>query len=149
MRLATTLTFLAGLAITMPSYAEFRQFKDYDIDDEVVHMTTIKVDAGKGEDYLEGLAQTWSATNELAKELGQIEDYGIYVSRLPESGDFNVVLIVEIKSMADFVVTQKQEEAFMKKWGERARAKSKETAKAYPELRTIVGEYILGKVEIK
>ncbi len=143
------LTGLAGFLLSTASWADFREFEDYEIDDEVVSMTTIKVNAGKGEEYLEGLVQTWVASNQIAKDLGHIEDFNIYTSRLPASGDFNVVLIITMKSMADFTYTKERSDAFMKKWGEQRRTKSKKTAKAYPELRTITGEYILGKVNLK
>jgi len=148
MRLKTIIA-LAVLTFSTASYAEFEEWKDYVIKDEVVSMTTIKVDAGKGEDYLEGLAQTWVATNEIAKNMGQINDYSIYISRLPESGDFNVVLIITMDSMSNYVWTEKQAASFRKKWGERNRKASRETAKNYPELRTITGEYLLGEVELK
>jgi hypothetical protein len=144
--------FIAGLAavlLSAASWADFELYKDYEIKDTVVHMTTVKVNAGKGEDYIEGLAQTWVASNQVAKDLGQIEDFNIYVSRLPDSGQFNVVLITTMKSIADFVGNKKDYDAFMKKWGERRQQQSKETAKKYPELRTITGEYLLGEVELK
>lgn len=145
----TILAALAAILITTASSADFREFEDYEFNKEITHMTTIKVEAGKGEDYLEGLAQTWIATSQIAKDLGQIKDYSIYVSRLPQSGDFNVVLFISFDDMGDYVVTKKQNDAFMKKWGERRREKSAETAKAYPELRTITGEYMLSKFELK
>ncbi len=148
MRLRTIIT-LAVLMFSTASSAEFEEWKDYVIKDEVVSMTTIKVDAGKGEDYLEGLAQTWAATNQIAKDIGQINDFSIYVSRLPESGDFNVVLIITMDSISNFVWTEKQANNFRKKWGERSRKESRETAKTYPELRTITGQYLLGEVELK
>ncbi|MEQ9452469.1 MAG: hypothetical protein RJQ07_12875 [Pseudomonadales bacterium] len=140
------LTCIGALLISATSFAEFRQFEEYDIKDEVVHMTTIKVDAGKGDDYLEGLAQTWVASNQVAKDLGQIEDFAVYVSRLPASGEFNVVLVTTMKSMGDFETTEKQFREFMKKWGEERREQNREIASKYPELRTITGEYLLGEV---
>jgi len=139
----------AALFFSTSSWAEFEQFKDYELNDEVVNMTTVKVKAGKGEDYLEGLVQTWVASNEVAKDLGQIKDFAIYVSRLPESGDFNVVLLITMDSIGDFVVTKKDADAWRKKWGERQFKQSKEIAKNYPELRTITGEYLLSRVELK
>ena len=45
--------------------------------------------------YLEGIAKTWVTTNEAAKKLGQIKDYEIFRSDLPQSGDFNLLLIVK------------------------------------------------------
>ncbi len=152
MRLKSLISTIAAtlvLLLSAPSWADFELYKDYELSKEIMSMTTVKVDAGKGEDYLEGLAQTWVASNEVAKDLGHIKDYNIYVSRLPDSGDFNVVLIVTMESMSDMVESKKKYNAFMKKWGERSYQQSKEIAKNYPELRTIVGEYILSRVELQ
>ena len=38
--------------------------------------------------YLEGLSKTWVTGNKVAMELGQIEGYSIYVSELPDSGEY-------------------------------------------------------------
>ena len=145
----TILATFAAVLISVSTSAEFRQFEDYTLSDEITHMSTIKVDAGKGEQYLEGLAQTWIESSQVAKDLGQIKDFAVYVSRLPESGDFNVVTIITLNKMQDWVVTKKQNAAFMKKWGEKRRKASTETAKSYPELRTITGEYLFSRLEVK
>lgn len=142
-------TALVALLFTTTSWAEFEPYKDYELSEKITHMTTIKVKAGKGEEYLEGLAQTWIESNQIAKDLGHIEDFSIYLSVLPESGDFNVVLLMGMKSIGDFTENEKQYNAFMKKWGERRQKESKTTAKSYPELRTIEGEYILKRVKFK
>ena len=148
MRLLTIIT-TAALLCSTASWADFELYKDYQLKDEVVSMTTVKVHSAKGEDYLEGLAQTWVDANQVAKDLGQIKDFAIYVSRLPASGDFNVVLIVTMKSISDFAGNEKQYKAFMKKWGEQRQKQGEATAKTYPELRTITGEYMLSEVEFK
>lgn len=145
----TMTALLAAAFFTTAGWADFREFKDYEIGEEVVQMSTIKVAAGKGDQYLEGLAQTWVASNQISKDLGHIKDFKIYVSRLPESGDFNVLTIIVLNSMGDYVYTEKQSDEFMKKWGERAFKASKETAKSYPELREITGQYLWGEVEFK
>ena len=144
-----TVTALVTLFFSASSSAQFEEFKDYELNQEVVSMTTVKVNAGKGEDYLEGLVQTWVASNQVAKDMGNIKDFDIYVSRLPESGDFNVVLLVTLESMGDYVWTKKENDLFRKKWGERKFSASRETAKTYPELRTIIGEYLLSRVDLK
>jgi len=147
--ISLTIAALAALLLSTGSWADFEEFKDYELNEEVVSMTTIKVKAGKGEDYLEGLVQTWVASNQIAKDLGKIRDFSIYVSRLPESGDFNVVLLITLAGMGDWVWTKEENAAMRKTWGERQRKQSRETAKAYPELREITGEYMLSRVELK
>lgn len=137
------------LACSMTATADFEMFEDYEFSEEVVSMTTVKVDAGKGEDYLEGLKQTWVASNEVAKELGHIKDYSIYSSHLPASGEFNVVLLITLNSMADYPPSKARYDAFMKKWSDKIVKRNKEIAAKYPELREIVGEYLLSRVILK
>lgn len=140
---------LCALALSSWATADMKMFEDYELSDAVVSMTTVKVNAGKGEDYLEGLKQTWVESNEVAKKLGHITDYGIYFSVLPESGDFNVVLIVNIKNLGAYGPSKAKYDAFMKEWSEKKTKRNEAVAENYPELREIVGEYLLQSVEFK
>lgn len=137
------------LACSMAATADFEMFEDYEFAQETVSMTTVKVAAGKGEDYLEGLAQTWVESNNVAKELGHIQDFSIYTSQLPESGDFNVVLLITYKSLADLAPSKARYDAFMAKWSEKTRKRNEKIAATYPEMREIVGEYFLNRVILK
>jgi hypothetical protein len=100
--------------------------------------------------YLEGIKQTWIASNEVAKKLGQIQDYKILRSDLPQSGQFNLMLVVIYKSSADLAPNKERYEAFIKEWGE---ARNKETTefaqKNYPAMREITGQYNMREVTIK
>ncbi|MEL6377833.1 MAG: hypothetical protein AAFQ04_11675, partial [Pseudomonadota bacterium] len=78
-----------GLA---PAQAQLEPYTDYDISDAVWEIGTIKVKTNAGDHYLEGLKATWVRGQEISKELGYIEDYAIYSSITPESGDFNLLL---------------------------------------------------------
>ena len=103
-----------------------------------------------GDAYLEGLKNTWVAGNELAKELGQIEDYKMYRSDLPQSGDFNLLLIVKFKNTSDLGPSKEKYDAFMKKWGEKRNKETTEYAqKNYPGMRTITGQYNMREITLK
>ena len=147
----TTRPLLALMALLTTSTipAEMWMFEDYEFSDTVVSMTTVKVDSGKGEQYLEGLKTTWVESNEVAKDLGQIENYSIHVSHLPDSGEFNVVLLIWFKSLGEYAPDKAKYDAFMKRWSKKREADNKEIAKSYPELREITGEYLLSEVEFK
>lgn len=140
---------LMALLTTSTIPAEMWMFEDYEFSDTVVSMTTVKVDSGKGEQYLEGLKTTWVESNEVAKDLGQIENYSIHVSHLPDSGEFNVVLLIWFKSLGEYAPDKAKYDAFMKRWSKKREADNKEIAKSYPELREITGEYLLSEVEFK
>lgn len=143
---------LAGLILALgasSASAQLDPWKDYDISDAVWSVTTVKVDANMGDDYLEGLKATWVASNEVAKELGQIESYCIFRSDLPQSGHFNLLLIVKFKNTADLAPNKADYEAFMEKWGEEREKQTREIVKDYPSMRDITGEYLMREITIK
>jgi hypothetical protein len=99
--------------------------------------------------YLEGLKTTWVASNEVAKKLGQIEDYHIYRSDLRESGNFNLLLVVKFKNTEMLAPNKARYDAFMKEWGEERSKKSTETSqRAYPAMSDITGEYNLRDITL-
>ena len=136
-------------SITSLAVADFEPWTDYELSEGVTNVTTVKVDSNMIDNYLEGLSQSWAPANEIAKELGHIEGYWIHVSQLPNSGDFNVVLGVDFKNSAALQPDKAKYDAFMKKWGEAAQARSDELVKMYPDIREIVGEYHMRSVKFK
>ena len=142
MRTQTVLFCLALVFGSTAAFADLEPFKDYSISDAVYSVTTIKVHSNMEDAYLEGLKQTWVASNEVAKKLGQIEDYHIYRSDLPDSGNFNLMLVVKFKNNEMLPPNKARYEAFMKEWGEERNKKTTDTAQhAYPAMRDITGEY--------
>ena len=140
----------ALLAFATPAQAQLEIYDDYDVSDAVWSISTVKIDANMGDYYLEGLRSTWIASNKVAKELGQIEDYSIYASDLPQSGDFNMLLIVKFANTADMAPNKAKYEAFMKKWGETKVKESRQISKdLYPTIRTITGDYMMRKIDVK
>jgi len=138
---------LLGFAIN--ANAQLQPFTDYDISETVWSVTTIRVDPNMGDHYLEGLRDTWVKSFDIAKELGTIVDYAIYRSQLPQSGDFNLFLVVEYENSAALEPNQERYDAFMEKWGEENQARSDEIVKNYPSMRTITGQYNIRKITIK
>jgi len=131
------------------SIADLEPWTDYDIAEGVSNVTTVKVDSNMIDKYLEGLSQTWAPANEVAKELGHIEGYWIHVSQLPNSGDFNVVLGVDMKNSAALQPSKAKYDAFMKKWGEENQKKSDQLVMTYPDIREITGEYMMRFITFK
>lgn len=138
----------AALGIAV-AYADLKPWKDYQESDAVWWVTTVKVDANMGDAYLEGLRKTWVTGNEVSKKLGQIEDYRIYRSMLPSSGDFNLMLVVKFKNAADLGPSRARYEAFMKEYGD---ARNKEitefSQKNYPAMRKITGDYFMHEITL-
>lgn len=138
---------LAALCATM-AFADLEPWEDYEVSDAVWSVTTVKVDANMMDAYLEGINETWIPGNEVSKELGHIEDWAIYVSDLPLSGEFNLMLVVKFAKSADLAPNKERYEAFMAKWGkERADASTEKAQRDYPGMRTLTGEYNFRKLE--
>ncbi len=94
--------------------------------------------------YLEGLKDTWVSGNEVSKSLGQMEDYKIYISDLPESGDFNVVLLSKFKNDDMLAPNKERYDAFVAKFGaERQKQTNQKAQRDYPAMREITGDYRL------
>lgn len=149
MKLHQLLLGILLTGITSLAVADFELWTDYELSEGVSNVTTVKVDSNMIDNYLEGLSQSWAPANDIAKELGHIEGYWIHVSELPNSGDFNVVLGVDFKNSAALQPDKAKYDAFMKKWGEAAQARSDELVKMYPDIREIVGEYHMRSVKFK
>ena len=138
------------IAFSGAAFADLEPYKDYEVSEAVWSLTTVRVDSNMGDAYLEGIKNTWVASNEVEKKLGHIESYSIFRSDLPHSGDFNLILVVKFANTADLAPNKERHEAFMKEWGE---ARNKETTeyaqKNYPAMRKITGDYYMREIKLK
>jgi hypothetical protein len=149
MRLNSILLALAMMMGSTAAFADLEPWKDYSESDAVWTVTTIKVHSNMGDAYLEGLKKTWVESSEVAKKLGQIEDYHIFRSDLQDSGSFNLMLVVKFKNTDMLAPNKARYEAFMKEWGAERNKKTTETAqKEYPAMRDITGEYVMREITL-
>jgi len=149
MKLRHLLTAIVLAGISNIAAADLEAWTDYDIGSGVSNVTTVKVDSNMIDKYLEGLSKTWAPSNDVAVKLGQIEGYSIYVSDLPNSGEFNVVLVTRFKDVSAMQPAKENFEAFMKAWGEKNQAISDKVVTTYPGMRTITGEYLMREITLK
>ncbi len=150
MKMSTILLGLSMVFGTSVALADFDEFKDYTRSESVLDVTTIKVHANMEDAYLEGLKRTWVDSMEVQKKLGQIEEYHIFVSDLPGSGNFNMVLVIKFKNDSMLAPNKARYDAFMKEWGAERNKKTTETAQHdYPGMRDITGQYRLREVTMK
>lgn len=149
MRLNTILLALTMMMGSTAAFADLEPWKDYSESDAVWSVTTIKVHSNMGDAYLEGLKKTWVESSEVAKKLGQIEEYHIFRSDLQDSGSFNLMLVVKYKNNEMLAPNKARYEAFMKEWGAERNKKTTETAqKEYPAMRDITGDYLMREVTL-
>jgi hypothetical protein len=141
------LAFGLAVALCAPAAAQLKPYTDYTVSDRVSNVSTIKVKENMVEDYLQGLQGTWVAANDVAKRLGHLHDYHVYVSDLPNSGEFNVMLVTTFANTSDLAPSKARYDAFMKAWGTANEASTRTTTTTvYPNLRNITGEYLMREV---
>jgi len=145
-RSITAALLLCGFSLS--ANAQLDPFTDYETSDELWNITLVDVDANMGDDYLEGIRETWVAANKVSKDLGYIEDYYIFRSTLPESGDWNLMLVVKFSSLDDLKPSRERYDAFMEAWGEANQDRTREISKDYPSMREIRGETLVREITI-
>lgn len=146
--LALLAAVLAVTTISAPAAAQLREYEDYQYSDRVVELTTVRVEPGQMDTYLEGLRQTWVASNEIAKELGHITDYGIYANMAPSGDSFHLLLVV-IFPGENMQPSRERYDEFIAAWGEANMESSNETVvNIYNEIREIGGVYLTREIEM-
>ena len=150
MRIKLIVAGLATMFLASLAFADLEPWKDYEVSDSVFLVTAVQVDANMDDAYLEGIKQTWAASNDVAKELGQIVDYRIFRSDLPQSGDFNLLLVIEFANTADLAPNKERYDAFIESWGQaNADASTDYAQKNYPGMRKITGDYMMREITLK
>ena len=150
MRIGSIVSGLTFLLLSGFATADLTPWEDYDVSEEVWSITTVKVDSNMGDAYLEGLRETWVSGNKVAMELGQIEDWAIYRSDLPESGDFNLLLVVKFAKTEDLAPNKEKYYEFLEKFTQEKSDSTTEYAqKNYPAMRELTGQYQMRKIDIK
>ena len=150
MRIKSIIAIFALITVSGAALADLEPYKDYDVSDAIWSVTTVKVDPNMGDAYLEGIERTWAASNQVAQDLGQIESWSIFRSALPESGDFNLLLVVKFADTSDLAPNKERFDAFMTEWGEaRNQEVTEYSQKNYPGMREITGEYLVREITLK
>ena len=133
-----------------PAAAQLQPWEDYEASDAVWSVTHVDLDPGTMGIYLEGLKSTWIAANEVAKELGQIEDYAIYSNQYGSGDDFDLVLVVKMSSTSDIAPNRERYDEFLEAWGQANIDQSNEKVlELYNKIRRIQGNYLLREITVK
>jgi len=149
MRLKLLLVTLMLMFASQSVFAQLDAFTDYDISKELWNITMVKVKPNMSDDYLEGLSKTWVASNKVAMELGQIENFHIYQSQVGASGNANLILVVKFADSSQLEPNKAEYDKFMKAWGTANEDSTREITKDYPAMREITGEYLVREITIK
>lgn len=144
---------LFGVAVGLgsgPALADLEIYKDYDVSAGLWSVQTVKVKSNMIDAYLEGLKKTWISGCTVSKSLGQIEGCKIFVSDLPDGGDFNVMLVTMFKNDEMAAPDKARYDAFMSKMGAaQVKSQNEQAQKDYPAMREITGDYHLRELTFK
>jgi len=147
---AVSCCLLSSVFLVTPVAAQLEVWEDYEVSDAVWSLTTINLDPGTQDIYLEGLKSTWVAANEVAKSLGHIEDYSIYANQAGAGDAFDLLLVIKFPSTEMMGPSKKRYNAFMKAWGEENMdASNEKVLELYNEIREIKGEYFVREITLK
>ena len=150
MRIRIALSALILSLSASPVLADLEIYKDYDVSESFWSLQTVKVKSNMIDAYLEGLKKTWMSGCAVSKSLGQIEDCKIFVSDLPDSGDFNVLLITIFKNDEMAAPNKARYDAFVSKFGAaQVKATTEQAQRDYPAMREITGDYRLRELTLK
>ena len=147
---AVSILMLLGVLVSASAAAQLEVWEDYEVSDAVWSLTTVKLDPGTQDIYLEGLKSTWVAANEVAKSLGHIEDYAIYTNQAVASGEFDLLLVMKMPNTAAMAPSRERYNEFMEAWGqENMDASNAKVLELYNEIREIQGEYLIREITMK
>jgi uncharacterized membrane-anchored protein YhcB (DUF1043 family) len=126
-------------------YAEI--WKDYEPSEQQVQLTVIGVKSNYLDDYLVNLKRTWVRSMEVQKDLGQVVDYGVWVSEGANSP--NVWLTITYENMAAMEQTKEKYDAVNAELEKRYADDEDELdviSKGYEEIRTMVDNQRINQI---
>ena len=122
-------------------------WKDYEPSEQQVQLTVIDVKSNYLDNYLVNLKRTWVRSMEVQKDLGQVIDYGVWVSEGANSP--NVWLTITYENMAAMQQTKEKYDAVNKILLERYGDTDEENdtiSKGYEDIRTMVDNQIINRI---
>ena len=122
-------------------------WEDYEPSDQQIQLTVIDVQSNYLDNYLVNLKRTWVRSVEIQKELGQIVDYGVYVSEGANSP--NVWLTITYENMAAMQQSKEKWDAVNAVLEERYGDDEEELdkiSKGYEEIRSMIDNQRINRV---
>lgn len=140
--IATAAIAGSAFALATPAAAQMEPFEDFEASEAVYEMTTVDIEPGEFQTYLENLKQTWVAANEVAKSLGHIEDYAIYSNQNGAGDQFDLLLVIKYSNTSDLAPSKERYQEFMAAWGARNQDNNQRTVReVYNKIRELTGQW--------
>ena len=111
-------------------------------------ITMVKAKAGMTDEYLKGLAKTFTGAMEEAKKQDLIMDYKILIGDASNAQDYDILLMVESKNMAAFDNSREKFDPIARKV-EGSPDQQRTTATKRMEIREILGSKLMREVTLK
>ena len=115
-------------------------------------LTFIRTAANHGDDYLKDLSKTWVSTMEQAVSEGLIVSYKILQGNAANEDDYNLILMIENKSMADFDPNKERQakwDAIQKKLKDNMGEQFDKTVANYDVIRNLQGTKVMRELHLK
>src|SRR5213593_609667 len=135
---------LAALSLSIVSVCSAQSDAPY-TEGPVWNITMVKAKYGMGDDYLKGLAKTFKGTLDEAKKQNLVLDYKILLGDAATPHDFDILLMVQSKNMAEFDGAREKFDPISKKI-EGSVEQQKQTAVKRLEIREILGAKLMREI---
>ncbi len=147
-RLLSVIFILAFLPLIQSSAQEKSLYNE----GNVWSLTFVRTGANKGVEYINQLAKTWVASMEEAKKEGLILDYKILSGNAANSEDYDLILMIENKSLADYDPNPDREakfDAIEKKIRDDMKGDFQKVVDNYAQIRQIMGTKVMRELHLK
>lgn len=152
MRLSFKFSLFVLILASLPLIQSTAQEKSLYKEGSVWTLTFVRTAANKNIEYINQLAKTWVASMEEAKKEGLIMDYKILSGNAANEDDYNLILMIENKSLADFDPNPDREakfDAIEKKVRDEMKDDFQKVVDNYALIRKIFGTKVMRELTLK
>ncbi len=145
------LSFIFVLVL-IPLIQSTAQEKSLYNEGNVWSLTFVRTAANKNIEYINQLAKTWVASMDEAKNEGLIMDYKILSGNASNKDDYDLILMIENKSLADFDPDPAKEakfDAIEKKIRDDMKGDFQKVVDNYGMIREIMGTKVMRELHLK
>jgi hypothetical protein len=140
---------VVAVATCLPLLANAEIWKDYTPSEQVTELVVVDVKSNYADDYLMQIRTTWVRSMEVQKEMGIIEDYGVWVANVSDSP--NVFLTATYPNLGAMEGSEERYNAVTNALREMGMDDEEQDkmAKGYEDMREIVDRKVLRKITYK
>ena len=142
---------LSLLPVLLSMVASAEIYEDFTPSQEPMELTVVAVQPNYVDTYLTNLNRTWVRAMNVQKKLGYVEDFNVWTS-LSVADTPNVWITVQYKDLASMQQTEEKNKAveaeLEKMYGDNE-VELEEISKGYEEIRQMIDQAIIYRVDFK